>query len=75
MVVFNEADTNHDGGVDKNELLGVCKRIFNKSPYQGTVTSYIAPPPTYTYTYYVQRPVTYSIPVSTCYKTTTTTYY
>lgn len=68
-IVFNEADVNRDGVIDKQELLRVCKMIFVKKPYQGTVTTYIAPSPTYTYTYYVQRPVAYKT------ITTTTTYH
>ena len=67
--IFAEADLNRDGRVDRNELLRVCKFIFNQRPYTGTTTTYYKPLPTYTYTYYVQRPVT------TSYVTTTTTYY
>jgi hypothetical protein len=51
--------------------------IFKNKPYQGTLTSYVSPSPTYTYTYYVQRPATtYRTVTTTTYQpVTTTTYY
>jgi hypothetical protein len=56
-VIFKEGDVNHDGHIDKAELFRVCKLIFNKNPYVGTVTVYHPPPQTHVYTYHVQRPV------------------
>lgn len=56
MIVYREADMNHDGEVDRNELLRVCKLIFQKQPYQGTVTVYHPPPANYVYHYYTTRP-------------------
>ena len=57
LIIFKEADVNHDGHVDKEELVRVSLRIFQKNPYVGTVTAY-HPPVNHHYTYYHQRPVT-----------------
>lgn len=59
LIIFSEADRNHDGHVDKNEFLRICQHIFRKQPYQGTVTVYHPPPVGYVYNYVVQRPVHY----------------
>lgn len=61
LLIFKEADVNKDGHIDKKELFRICKMIFNKSPYVGTVTVYHPPPPAYVYTYHVQRPTTYIV--------------
>jgi hypothetical protein len=56
LLTFKEADVNQDGHINKNELLRICKMIFQKSPYQGTVTTYTPPQPNHVYTYEEQRP-------------------
>lgn len=57
LLLFKQADVNHDGHIDKNELFRVCKLIFQKSPYVGQFTQYQAPPQNHVYAYNVQRPV------------------
>ncbi len=67
MRVFQEADTNQDCQIDKPELFRICKILFARSPYLGSVRHYEPAPPTYSYTYLTQRPAYTTI--------TTTTYY
>ena len=57
MIIFKEGDVNHDGTIDKQELFRLCKMIFNKNPYVGTVTVYSPPPQNHVYAYRVQRVV------------------
>jgi Ca2+-binding EF-hand superfamily protein len=57
LLIFKEADVNHDGHIDKRELFRICKLIFNKSPYVGTVTYYVPPTNSHIYEYHGHRPV------------------
>lgn len=52
LALFKQADTNQDSRVDRRELLKVLPLVWKNKPYQGKVTTYVAPEKDYQYKYY-----------------------